>query len=120
MADRCLHISWQDVVRGREERAVEVFNESVGLYGRLQQEGKIEKFDVCLLEPNAGIDGYFELRGSREQIDAVRANEEFLDRMADASMIVTGMNIVEGACNEGIAREMERYTRAIAKVPQAV
>ena len=46
MADSCLHISWTGVVPGREERAVEVFNESVGLYGRLQQEGKIESFNV--------------------------------------------------------------------------
>ena len=120
MADSCLHISWTGVVAGREERAVEVFNESVGLYGRLQQEGKIEKFDVVLLDPNPGIEGYFELRGSQQQIDAVRAMDEFRQSMADATMIATDMAIIDGVCNEGVAREMERFQRAVAKVPQKV
>jgi hypothetical protein len=118
MADSCLHISWTGVVPGREERAVEVFNESVGLYGRLQQEGKVESFDVVLLDPNPGIEGYFELRGSQQQMDAVRAMDEFRERMADATMIATNMTIIDGKCNEGIAKEMERFERAIAKVPQ--
>ena len=46
MADRLLFISWGSVVAGREEIALEVFNESVGLYGRLQQDGRIEGFDT--------------------------------------------------------------------------
>ena len=118
MADSCLHISWTGVVSGREERALEVFNESVGLYGRLQQEGKIESFNVCLLDPNPGIEGYFELRGSQQQMDAVRAMDEFRDAMVDATMIATDMAIINGACDEGVAREIERFQRAMAKVPQ--
>ena len=55
MADRVLFISWRMVVRGREERALEVFNEALGLYGRMQQEGRIERFDVVLLEPNGEL-----------------------------------------------------------------
>jgi hypothetical protein len=118
MADSCLHISWTGVVPGREERALDVFNESVGLYGRLQQEGKIESFNVCLLDSNPGIDGYFELRGSQQQMDAVRAMDEFRDAMADATMIATDMAITNGVCNEGVAREIERFQRAMGKVPQ--
>ena len=52
MADRVLFIGWGTPVRGREERALEVFNESLGLYGRMQQEGRIESFDVTLLGAN--------------------------------------------------------------------
>ena len=64
MADRMLFIGWGTPVRGREERGLEVFNESIGLYGRMQQEGRIEKFDVVLLDPNANLAGYIELHGS--------------------------------------------------------
>ncbi len=49
MADRILFISWGAPVAGREERGLEVFNDAVGLYGRMQQEGRIESFDVVLL-----------------------------------------------------------------------
>jgi hypothetical protein len=57
MADRMLFTSWGTVVRGREERALEVFNDILGFYGRLQQEGKIESIDVALLEPAPGVRG---------------------------------------------------------------
>jgi len=58
MADRVLFISWGTAVRGREERGLEIFNEAVGILGRMQEEGRIEKFDVVLLDPNGELNGY--------------------------------------------------------------
>ena len=40
---------------GAEERGIEVFNEALGLLGRMQQDGTIEKFDVALLAPNSDL-----------------------------------------------------------------
>ena len=120
MADRVLFVGWDEVVRGREERAVEVFNETVGLYGRLQQEGRIEKFDIVLLEPNAsGMQGYFALHGTADQLHGVREDEEFRRSLIDASLIVDGMRTIAGMTNEGVAKEMANYSAAIQKVPQS-
>ena len=44
MADRALFIGFGIPVRGREERAVEVFNEFVGMFGRMQSDGRIESW----------------------------------------------------------------------------
>jgi hypothetical protein len=118
MADRVTFISWDEVVRGREARSLEVFNESVGLYGRMQQDGRIESFDVVLLRPNAGIDGYMVLSGSAEQMSALREDDEFSRTLADAGMIVSGLTVVDGYANAGIAPQMEIYQEAISKVPQ--
>ena len=41
MADAGLFIGWGQVVRGREERALDVFNETLELYGQLQSDGRI-------------------------------------------------------------------------------
>ena len=43
--------------------ALEVFNEGLGSYGRMQQEGRIESFDVVLLDPTSLLAGYIELKG---------------------------------------------------------
>ena len=118
MADRMLFVGWGASVPGREERGLEVFNEAIGLYGRLQQDGRIEKFDVVLLDPNPGLSGYIELHGTAEQLNAVRQNEEFRRTIADASLIVEDMRLVEGFTNDGIAREMALYQESIARVPQ--
>ena len=118
MADRVLFISWGTPVRGREERGLEVFNESMGLYGRMQQEGRIESFNVVLLEPNPALDGYIELHGSAEQLSAVRRSEDFRRSLAAATLIVDDVNLVEGVINEGIAAEMAIYQESIGRVPQ--
>jgi hypothetical protein len=119
MADRVLVISWGETVRGREERALEVFNESVGLAGRMQQDGRIESFDVVLLNPNSDMAGYLEMHGSDAQIGALDQDEEFMRNTIDASLIVENLRHTTGYTNEGVARQMALYQEAIAKVPQA-
>ena len=53
MADAGLFIGWGQVVRGREKRAVQVFNESVEYWGGLQGDGKIEGFELAFGSPTA-------------------------------------------------------------------
>jgi hypothetical protein len=118
MADRVLFIGWSTAVRGREERGLEVFNESMGLFGRMQQEGRIEKFDVVLLGPSGDLEGYIELHGSVEQLAAVRENEEFQRTMIDAGLIVDGLRLIDGFTSDEIARQMTLYRESIARVPQ--
>jgi hypothetical protein len=118
MADRLLFIGWSTPVRGREERGLEVFNEAIGLCGRMQQEGRIEKFDVVLLGPNGDLNGYIEVHGSAEQIAAFRENEEFQRNTVEASLIVDGLRHIEGYTNDEVARQMARYQESVARVPQ--
>jgi hypothetical protein len=62
-------------VRGREERALEVFNATLAFYGRCQNGGLIESFDVVLLSPSGtSINGYVRVHGSAEQLAALREN----------------------------------------------
>ena len=103
MADRVLFISWGTPVRGREERGLEVFNEAIGICGRMQQEGRIENFDVVLLKPNGDINGYIQIHGSAEQIAAFHEDEEFQRNTVDAGPSSTSF---------GISRVDERRDRA--------
>jgi hypothetical protein len=119
MADRVLFISWGANVVGREERGLEVFNEAMGLYGRLQQEGRIESFDVALLNPSTGIDGYIALHGSSDQLAKLRDDEDFRRTLYDAAMIVQELKMADGYTNAGIAKEIEMYQDAVSKVPQS-
>ena len=120
MADRILFVGWGATVPGREERALEVFNESIGYYGRCQQEGRIESFDVILLEPHGGgLAGYVELHGSAGQLAAIREDEEFQRLLVDAGLIVDELGVVGGVANEGVAEQITMFQEAIAKVPQA-
>jgi hypothetical protein len=118
MADRVLVISWGDAVRGREERALEVFNEAIGLAGRMQQDGRIESFDVVLLNPNSDMGGYMAIHGSAQQIMALDEDDEFARNTVDASLIVENLRHTTGWANEGVARQMALFQEAVGKVPQ--
>src|SRR5690242_7667838 len=119
MADSVLFISWGESIPGREERGLEVFNEAIGLYGRMQQDGRIESFNVVLLAPNGELGGYIELQGSAEQLSAVRLDDDYRRVLVDATLVVKEMRVIEGSTGEGIARDMALYQEAIGKVPQS-
>jgi hypothetical protein len=115
MADAGLFIGWGEVARGREERALEVFNETIGYYGRLQEEGRIESFEVSLLQPHGGdLAGFVLLRGSEDQIDAIQHDDEFERLMTRANFIVDNLGVVPAAIGEGIARQIGIYESEVA------
>ena len=117
MADAGLFIGWGQVVRGREDRALDIFNETVEFYGQLQSDSRIESFEVCLLDPHGGeLAGFALLRGSQEQIDSVRRDEEFQREMTKASLIVDDLGMIGAELGEGLARTMSIYQEEIAVV----
>jgi hypothetical protein len=117
MADAGLFIGWGQVVRGREDRALDVFNETIEFYGGLQGDGRIEDFEVCLLTPHGGeLAGFALLRGSEEQIDAVRHDDGFMRLMQRADLIVDGLGMIDAQLGEGLARGISTYQEEIAAV----
>jgi hypothetical protein len=107
MADAGLFIGWGEVARGREERALEVFNEGIAYYGRLQEDGRIESFEISLLQPHGGdLAGFVLLRGTEDQMDAVQHDEEFERFITRANFIVDNLGVVPAALGEGIARQI--------------
>ena len=117
MADRALFVGFGEPVRGREERAVEVFNEWVGMLGRKQSAGAIESMDVTLLDPHGGdLGGFFQIYGSAEQCAALQNDEEFRRAVTDATLIVDKFGVVPAVTGEGVGREMGMYAEAVAKI----
>jgi hypothetical protein len=119
MADRVLFVGWDKPVRGREEKAIESFNDIVGLLGRMQQEGRIERFDVVFLDPYGGdLGGCFMCHGTVDQLHAVREDDDFRREMARASLIVERLGVLGGFTGDGIAEQMGRFMEAVGRVPQ--
>lgn len=118
MANRVLFISWAAPIPGREERGLEVFNEAIGLFGRMQQESRIEAFDVVLLGPSGDLNGYIQLHGSADQLAAVREDEDFQRNTVDASLVVKDLRHADGYTDDEVARQMTLYQERITRVPQ--
>ena len=117
MAEAGLFIGWGAPVRGREAKGLEVFNQSIEYWGRLQSDGRIESFEIVLLYPHGGdLAGFALLRGSHDQLNDVGGDEEFLQLTATAGLVVERVGVVRAALDEGLEQQIGFYQRAIGDV----
>ncbi len=117
MAEAGIFIGWGASTPGREAKGLEVFNESVAYWGKLQEDGKIESFEVVLLTPHGGdLEGFALLRGSRDQVGTLIVDEEFERTTARATLIVQHVGIVPAVLGEGLGRSIGIYQEEIAGV----
>lgn len=120
MAGEALFIGWGQVVRGREQLSLEVFQEGVEYYGRLQSEGRIESFEAFLLQPHGGdLNGFFLVRGEGSALAALRAEPEFLRFMVRAGGVIDGLGIVDAFSGEALAQRMALFGEAAQQLPQS-
>ena len=107
MAGEALFIGWGAVVRGREKRALQGFQESMAYYGKLQQDGRIESFDVFLLSPHGGdLNGFVILRGDRKALADIRFSDEFERLLARASAIIDSPGVVPAYSGDALAQQV--------------
>jgi hypothetical protein len=117
MAEAGLFVGWGAPVTGREAKGLEVFNESVQYWSKLQQDGKIESFEVVLLTPHGGdLDGFVLMRGSSEQVAALIVDEEFERMTTRATLIVQRVGVVPAVLGEGLERAIGIYQQQIGEM----
>ena len=113
MADYGLFIGFGFPVRGREQKAAQVFNEAVELWSSLQQSGEIESWDAIFLEPHGGdLGGFFLLRGDQDKIAQVRGSDDFIRLSTRAQLIVENYGVVGAEMGGRIQAQMELFLAA--------
>ena len=117
MADAASFVGWGQVVRGREAKALGVFNEALTFYARLQQEGQIESFEPVILSPHGGdLAGFVLIRGEQAKLDALKTTDEFGRINTRASLIVDNLGIVDAAIGTTLASGMATFATQIAEL----
>jgi hypothetical protein len=114
MADAGLFVGWGDVVRGRESEAAGLFQETLGWYASLQEQGKIESFEPVFLEPHGGdLSGFILIRGEADKLAALRVSEEFIQLLTRVGLIVDKLGVVGADMGERLQRQVEYFTEQI-------
>lgn len=117
MANYGIFIGFGDAVRGRERQSLDLFDEAMQYYTRLQQDGRIESWDAALLEPHGGdLGGFFLLRGDKEKLAQLRVDTEFERLTARALMIVNSVGVVGAHIGEGLAETVTMFREALGEL----
>ncbi len=117
MADFGLFVGFGWPVRGREQKATQVFNEAVELWTKLQQQGEIESWEPVFLEPHGGdLGGFFLIRGERDAIARLRFSDELMRLNTRAELIVENFGVVGAQLGEQIGSQMAIFGEAAAEL----
>ncbi len=112
-----LFIGWGQAVHGREQQALQVFNEALQYFGGLQQQGQIEAFEPVALEPHGGdLSGFLLLRGDPGQLSQVRASEEFQRIIQRGALVVEDMGVVTAFVGDDLNRQFERFQQQASEL----
>jgi hypothetical protein len=120
MAGEALFLGWGQVVRGREQLALEVFQESIAFYGKLQEDGRIDSFETFLLAPHSGdLAGFIIMHGEQSTLDSVRSSQEFLRVISRAGAVVDNVGVVSAYTGEALGQLMGLFADVSQELPQA-
>jgi hypothetical protein len=120
MAGEALFLGWGQVVRGREQLALQVFQEAVGYYGTLQEQGQIERFEAYLLDPHGGdLAGFFLIHGERSALEVVRSSAEFRRLLVRAGSVIDNLGLVSAYSGDALGEQMSRFGEMAQELPQA-
>ncbi len=117
MAKGALFIGWGPAIPGREQKALDLFNEAMQYYGRLQQQGEIESVEPFLLEPHGGdLGGFLLLRGDADKLARLRTNSEFMDLTLRAQLLLNNVGVVGAWYGEELQQRFATFGQQIASL----
>ena len=120
MAGHAVFLGWGQVVRGREQLALQVFQETVEYWSKQQQDGNIESFRPFLLRPHGGdLAGFILIHGERQVLDEIQASDEFVRLLARAGAVVDNLGVTAAVTDEELGKEMGTFGEVAQGLPQA-
>ncbi|WP_248926181.1 hypothetical protein [Paenibacillus hamazuiensis] len=95
MAKGSLIVGWGEIIPGREKAAQATLNSAMQYCIRLQQEGKIDRFEVVVLEPHGSdFNGFVLITGDKETVAKLRVEEEFVSVIIGVQLVHRYVRVV--------------------------
>ena len=118
MAEAGVWVSWGIPARGRERQALDLLKRTTsGYLDELVREGRIERFDATVLQPQTTeLGGFILIQGSREQIDALRTDDGFRQWALQVQLVADRVGIVDAWVNDGLGEAFDLYEDALKRL----
>jgi hypothetical protein len=118
MADAGFWVVWGLPSPGRERQALDLLTETTtGYLEGLRTSERIERFDTAILRPqSAELGGFILIQGSREQLEALRADRDFQTWVTQVQLVADRVGIVDAWVNDGLSEAIGLYDEALRKL----
>jgi hypothetical protein len=119
MSDAALFIGWGATAAGRERKSVELFGESLRFLTNLVVEGRVAAVEPFFLEPHGGdLEGFFLVRGEREELNRIRSGDEFQRLAVKAQVLVQNFGVVGAITGEQLNKHMAWFADAAKSIDE--
>jgi hypothetical protein len=116
MAEAGFWVAWGLPTEGRERQALDLLNETKGYLERIEQERRIERFDIAILKPQTTeLGGFILIQGTQEQIDSLRHDTDFQVWVNRVQLVADRVGIVDAWVDQGITEATNLYEEALRK-----
>jgi hypothetical protein len=117
MAEAALFIRWGATAPGRERKSVELFGESLRFLAGLVTDGRAHSIEPFFLQPHGGdLEGFFIVRGDRDELNKVRGSDEFQRLQVRAQAIVSNFGVIDAITGDALNKHMAWFTEAAREV----
>src|SRR5689334_6835190 len=111
-----LFIGWGAPYPGREGKALELFQEVLGIYSRWQQQGDIDSFEPVALDPHGGdLNGFLLIRGNPEKLAQLRNRDEFHELNVRAGLLLSHFGVTFAFTGDDLQKLFGTYGRYAAQ-----
>ena len=94
-----LFVGWGPIIAGREAQAKRVLGDALQYCGGLQRTGRIDSFDVVVLEPQGGdLGGFVLLKGDKLKIAELRVDTDFVRTIVGVQLVHQKVGVVGAYC----------------------
>ena len=110
MPNAALVFFWGPPIRGREQKAIQVFNEVQQYYTRLKEQGEIESFEAVSLDHFGNdLNGFLIVRGDHDKLNRVRASKEGMALGQRSELICENFKVANAFIGEGLKEQFASY-----------
>jgi hypothetical protein len=115
MSMGALFVGWGAAVRGRENQALQLFQEVLAYYTRLQQQGEIQSFEPVALEPHGGdLAGFLLIKGDAAKLARLRGSDEFITLNTRGQLVVDNFGVAGAFVGEDLQHVFAEFGKQAA------
>ena len=108
---------WGGPFPGREQKALQLFNEVNQFYAQKKQKGEIDSYESVVFDDfSSELSGFTIIHGDPDKLDDFSQSDESVGFGHRAQLLLNNFRMVRAFVGEGIQGRMANYAKQVAEI----
>jgi hypothetical protein len=117
MANAARVFFWGPPIPGREQKALQHFNDVTQFYAKKKEKGEIESYEAIFFDHfSSELDGILIVRADSDKLDKIFQSDESVNFRHRAELLLSNYKVAMGIVGEGIKEGLASYAKQVAEL----